>query len=242
MERTPIVCPDCGLRNPPGTTACLACNYPLSGAPGTGSAGRAFVPQRPRRARQPPPPPITTAMWLGVGVFAVAALLWVALSANVKRAQTRVEGASAEQLKHVEELQAALTSDSSAVDAHVHLANILYDTGNWPEAIVHYRAALRRDSTMVPVLVDLGVSYYNAGAPDSAERFFRQALRQDAHQPTAHFNLGIVYESRKDYSSALNAFHLALQSDPPEELKQAVLQAMQRVQAAAGKPAPPLPQ
>jgi hypothetical protein len=57
----------------------------------------------------------------------------------------------------------------------------------------------------------------------------------------ALFNLGIVNERRSNYPEALQYYHRALQTAPPEEMKQALIEAMQRVQKASGKTAPPLP-
>jgi tetratricopeptide (TPR) repeat protein len=123
----------------------------------------------------------------------------------------------------------------------VGLADILFDTGNWSEAIIHYRAAVRRDSSLVTAMVDMGVCYYNLSDADEAERLFRLALARDPHQPFALFNLGIVYERRKEPAEALKYFHQSLESAPPENMKQALLEAMKRVAAQTGKNAPALP-
>ena len=176
------------------------------------------------------------------GVLVAGCLLWVALSENVKRSrQADVEGANANQAKQAEELRAALARDSTNIDAHVALGNILYDTANWGEAIVHYKAALARDPSRVPVLVDLGVCYYNSSVADSALTYFQRALALDPHHPVAHFNMGVIYENRHQWKDALSQYHLALEADPTDDLKQSVIAAMQRVQQASGTSAPPLP-
>lgn len=245
MDQTPITCPDCGLRNPPGTRECLGCNYPLSeaaGPPGPeGGAGKPFVPKRPERPKRDRMEPVAMRLWMVFGVLAAASVLYIALQENVKRATPPVPGASAEQLQRADELRRELERDSTSVEARVALGNLLYDTANWSEAIRHYSFVVARDSTRVPVLVDLGVSYFNSGQAEVAEGYFRRALRHDPHQPVAHFNMGIVYENRKDSMAAMRAYHQALQSDPPEELKQEIIKAMQRVQQSAGRTAPPLP-
>ena len=95
------------------------------------------------------------------------------------------------------------------MDARIGLANILYNTSNWSEAIVHYRSAIRQDSSRATALVDLGVCYYNLGDAPDAERLFELALQRDPHQPVALFNLGIVSERRSDYAGAMKYFHRA---------------------------------
>jgi cytochrome c-type biogenesis protein CcmH/NrfG len=180
-------------------------------------------------------------LWLIFGIFAAMFVMWVAIKANVDRALEPIPGTDPAQQARADELRRALEQDSTNVETHVALGDVYYDTGNWPDAIVHYRAALRRDSTRATVLVDLGVSYYNLGDGQEAEKLFLAALRRDPHQPVALFNLGIVHERREEFDRALEYFHRALQSDPPEAMRQPLIEAMQRVQQATGRSAPPLP-
>jgi len=200
------------------------------------------LPPRPRPRRRRSAEPVVTRLYMIFGVLVAGCLLWVALSENVKRSrQADVEGANANQAKQAEELRAALARDSTNIDAHVALGNILYDTANWGEAIVHYKAALARDPSRVPVLVDLGVCYYNSSVADSALTYFQRALALDPHHPVAHFNMGVIYENRHQWKDALSQYHLALEADPTDDLKQSVIAAMERVQQASGTSAPPLP-
>jgi tetratricopeptide (TPR) repeat protein len=168
-------------------------------------------------------------------------LVFMAIQAGRQRDNPKVEGSNTEQQKMADEFRAALERDSTDVRARVGLADILFDTGSWAEAIVHYRSAVRRDSSLATAIVDLGVCYYNLSAPDEAERLFRLALARDPHQPFALFNLGIVYERRGDPEQALKYFHRSLESAPPEAMKQALVAAMQRLSKQTGRPAPPLP-
>jgi hypothetical protein len=50
-----------------------------------------------------------------------------------------------------------------------------------------------------------------------------------------------VYERREDYNEALRYFHRAMESDPPEGMKQPLVDAMMNVQKKLGIKAPPLP-
>lgn len=270
MSQT-IRCPDCGRSNPPGSTSCASCNFPLEPlsaastpsaaaassaagspdpTPATAPAGNAagtappesepviFL-KRPQRRIRSNSQAVT--LWLLFGFICAAAVVFTAIKANVDRLSEPVEGSSQEQQERADTFRAALAKDSTDVEAHIGLANVLYDTGNWPEAIVHYRAAIHRDSTRAPVLVDLGVCYFNLGDAAHAEELFLAALRRDPHQPVALFNLGIVAEHRKDYKAALQYYHRAMQSSPPEAMNQSLIEAMQRVQQATGTTAPRLP-
>ncbi|TMQ68327.1 MAG: tetratricopeptide repeat protein [Candidatus Eisenbacteria bacterium] len=176
------------------------------------------------------------------GALAVAVVIYMAIKANYERATAPIEGSSEAQQAAADSVLRAIERDSTDVTAHVRLANILFDTGNWSDAIVHYRAALRRDSSQVTAIVDLGVCYFNLGESDQAERHFELALAHDPHQPIALFNLGIVHEHRKDYRGALGYFHRALQSGPPDNMQQPLVEAITRIQRKTGTQAPPLPE
>jgi cytochrome c-type biogenesis protein CcmH/NrfG len=252
-----IRCPDCGHENPPGLDACAACGFPLDAeatarvggtsapvAPTPAPAGgepaespapaeEIFIPRpirRPLRPRANRANMMSTSLWLIFGSIAAIAVIGVAVKTNVDRASQPVEGSTPVQQASADSLLAAIQRDSTDVGARVRLADLLYDTANWPEAIVQYRAAIRMDSSLVGSIVDLGVCYYTLGEVDEAERHFLLALNRDPHHPVATFNLGIVHERRKDFKRALDYFHRALRSEPPEEMKQAVMAAMARIQ------------
>jgi tetratricopeptide (TPR) repeat protein len=195
---------------------------------------------RPRRPR--PQSNVALSIWLGAGAFLALILVVIALQATHERPSAPgVEGSNADQQKEADLFRDTLAKDSTNVQARVGLANILFDTGNWTEAIVHYRSAVRQDSSLVPAIVDMGVCYYNLSDTGEAEKLFALALARDPHQPYALFNLGIVYERREDYNEALRYFHRAMESDPPEGMKQPLVDAMMNVQKKLGIKAPPLP-
>ncbi len=246
----PVQCPDCGHVNPAGSTSCEACNFPLvpagppvatPAAPSPTHEAPVTIPRpRPRRPQRLQPQSLS--MWLMFAVVAAIAAIFAAIKPNLDRASQPVEGSSEEQQKHADEMRAVLAKDSSNVEAHVGLGNVLYDTGNWSEAIIHYRAAVNRDSARVPVLVDLGVCYFNLGDPQHARHLFELALQRDPHQPVALFNLGIVAEQAKDDRTALQFYHRAIESSPPEAMRQPLIDAMNRLQKKTGATPPPLPE
>ena len=262
-------CPDCGHPNPSGSTSCAACNFPLEAETGTASPGPSagaappeqsgpgpqatepasrpasepeiLLPRPVRRARPRPTSNQVLSLWLMFAFIAAAAVVYVAVKANLDRASQPVEGSNVDQQKQADQFRAALAKDSTNVEARIGLANILYDTGNWSEAIVQYRSAIRRDSTRTTAIVDLGVCFYNLGDSSEAEKLFNLALARDPHQAVALYNLGIVHERRNDFAGALSYYHRALESGPPEGMRQPLIDAMTRMQQKTGKVAPPLP-
>ncbi len=257
-----IRCPDCGRMNDAARESCAFCNHPLrergleaepsaretgataAPAPFAAPGSMLIPPRRPIRPRRPRPRgdnQTVLQLWLVFGTIGVAAVLWVAVQANIQRATQPVEGSSAAQQQFADSLFQALARDSNGVATHRALADVLYDTANWEQAIVHYRAAIRRDSSLATAMVDCGVCYFNLGHSDEAENLFDLALKRDPHQPVALFNLGIVYESRQENEKALSFFHRAMEAGPPESMRNVLQQHMQGLMEKLGKKAPPLP-
>lgn len=264
MTEPTQICPDCGHPNPRGAESCEHCNFPLvppaeaatpaAGAPEPAASRRATGPGRvpadpsiPRPLGHRRRPPRSTmdqqalSLWLFVGGFCVLLLLYFAVSANVKRQQPAVEGSNTQQQQAANLARAAIAQDSTNVAARVALADVLYDTGNWSEAIIHYRSAVAHDSSQVMALVDLGVCYYNLSEANEAQRLFRLALARDPHQPVAWFNLGILAEHREEYDEALRYYHSAMQSAPPENMQQPLADAVKRIAEKTGRKPGPLP-
>lgn len=251
-----VICPSCGYRNSGGASACDSCNFPLelpplaaaaadrpSGAPGP--AGSTEFP-RPNTLRRPqrrgsPLQGQSVWLWLLFGTFAAGILVWTGIQSFRDRNQIQthaIAGSNPQQQSYADSARAALAADSTNIGAQIALANVLYDTGNWDEAIIHYKAALRRDSTRVAPMVDLGVCYYNLGAARDAEALFHQALRIDPRQPIALFNLGIVSDRRGETAVAQKYYRDALEHAPSDEFKATITAAMQRMaqkSAPAGK-------
>jgi TPR repeat protein len=237
-----------GTMPPAGSTVASATGTTEAGsgagppAPASHAAEPVIVIPRPvRRPRaRPPASGMSLSLWLFFGSVMVAVLLWTAIN-GFHSSNTPVEGANERQQSEADSVRGVLAKDSTNVDAQIALGDILYDTGNWKDAIAHYDAGIARDSSRSNALVDAGVSWYNLSNPTEAERYFRLALSRDPHQPVALFNLGVVYESRQDWDAALEFYHRALQSGPPEGMKQPLMDHMQQVLQKSGKRAPPLP-
>jgi len=266
-ESSEVRCPDCGTFNPPDQESCARCNFPLRPAQSATPADEApraaevpaaappdppaaaepeiriEVPERLRQARAKrrlQDPSLT--LWLVIGALGVIALLYIGLRGFRDSNMPQVEGARPEQQARAEEVMRAIQEDSTNVAARVAFGDLLYDTGNWTEAIVHYRAAVRMDSTQVEALVDLGVCYYNLGFSDLARTHFESALARNPQQTIALFNMGILSEHSEDLEAALGFFHRSLQTQPPEPLRAPIVEAIARVQQKLGRTAPPLPE
>lgn len=251
----PVICPDCGARNPAPAEACSQCNFPLTGVPRPGASPAPAAPEpaasvrdfergpRPARPRPPRPAamqPVQMQLWLVAGVAVVLGVLYFAAQGFQKTNTPVVAGASPQLQQRADLARATLAKDSTNLMARVELANVLYDTANWSEAIVHYKSALRLDPMRSTTVVDLGVCYYNLGQFAAAETLFTHALTLDPKQFIALFNLGIVAESQDQHEKATTYFHRAMEANPPEDMKQMLVEHLQTVMGKTGKTAPPL--
>lgn len=230
-------------------TACSNCNFPLDpeiAAPEPAEpAVRGFEPNirrvRPIRPRPPraPQQALQTQLWVILGAMAVLIILFTAFQGfRQNNPPPAVPGAMAEQQQVADIARAELAKDSTNVNARIALANILYDTGNWAEAVIHYRSAQRTDPDRVETIVDLGVCYFNLSQPEEASAQFMRALELNPNHPVALFNMGIVSESQNKLEDALEYYHRALQANPPENMRPPLEQSIQRVMTKQASPAP----
>ncbi len=247
-----IRCPDCGHLNPPGSESCEHCNFPLTGLPTAAKPTREAapptteppipMPPRPRRPpRQRPTTSTSTTLWLFFGTVCAGIVIFIAFKGFKENNSQPIEGSSQQQMQTADQARAVLAKDSTNVEAHITLGDVLYDTGNWPDAIVHYRAALNRDSSRVNAMVDLGVCYFNLGDARTATQLFQLALQRSPNQPVALFNMGIVSERQGEFKAALSYFHRAMNAGGGDEnLRRSVIDAMERTTKESGMKAPPL--
>jgi len=241
-----IRCPSCGTENAAGAEACAQCNFPLAEKAAATPAPEpefAFDPGPrpvPRRTRPDAMQPIQMQLWLFAGIAVVMGILYFAAQGFWNSNAKPVEGAAPQQQQRADAARAVLEKDSTNLVARIELANVLYDTGNWSEAIVHYKSALRLDPNRATTVVDMGVCFYNLGKFAEAESLFQRAIVLDPHQAVAMFNLGIIAEAQERWDEALVQYHRAMQSGPPEGMKPILEQHIQAAMAKTGKTPPPL--
>src|SRR5262249_50064023 len=176
-----------------------------------------------RRSRPNAMEPVQMQLWLITGVAVVLGIVYFAFQGfwKTNAAGAGIAGARPEQQQRADQARAALAQDSTNIGARIALADVLYDTGNWSEAIIHYRSASRLDPRRATTLVDLGVCYYNLSAFGIAESLFTRAVAIDPRQPMALFNLGVVAETNGSYERALEYFRQAQVANPPAVRPQA---------------------
>jgi len=124
-----------------------------------------------------------------------------------------------------QELQAyrnVLASDPKNIRANTELANRLYDTGRYADAIPYYQQAFALDPKNVSVSTDLATALYYAGRADDALAQFDRSLSLDPKHAQTLFNVGIVKrDAKNDPQGAIAAWErlLAIAPDYPDAPK-----------------------
>lgn len=93
----------------------------------------------------------------------------------------------------IPELQKAIELRPDLVEARVHLANYLLESGNAQDASGLLEAALRYDSVNVLARLNLGDAYRLLGKTAEAQRELDWVVKTDPSVAQAHYNLGLLY-------------------------------------------------
>ncbi len=111
-------------------------------------------------------------------------------------------------------LQEAVSTSPTDIDARRHLAEVLWQTGDHRDAVVHMEAAVRLDPRNAPTVVRSGEMLLAVGAVDSAAERAQQAIALDATLAGAWALRGRVYRQRDDAPRALADLQQALRFSP----------------------------
>jgi tetratricopeptide (TPR) repeat protein len=117
----------------------------------------------------------------------------------------------------------------------LNAGNLLFDHGQFKQAVPYYQRALKVMGENPNVLNDIGVAYRRLKQPEKAVEYFRRARKADpGHAPSA-LNLGItLFHDLNDHEGALEAWeeYLALNpNDPNTQMIRQVVEQLRKDQA-----------
>jgi Tfp pilus assembly protein PilF len=93
----------------------------------------------------------------------------------------------------IPELQKAIELRPDLVEARVHLANYLLESGNATEAAALLETAIKYDALNVLARLNLGDAYRLLGRTADAQRELDWVVKTDPSVAQAHYNLGLLY-------------------------------------------------
>ncbi|MFN8673231.1 MAG: tetratricopeptide repeat protein [Candidatus Sericytochromatia bacterium] len=94
----------------------------------------------------------------------------------------------------VQKYKDALAKNPKDTEALTGLANMYYDSGQYPKAIEHYKKVIEIDEKNSNVQSDLGTAYFYTKDLKNAEVHLKKALEFDEKNLNARYNLGVVYK------------------------------------------------
>jgi cytochrome c-type biogenesis protein CcmH/NrfG len=153
---------------------------------------------------------------------------------------------SPEQMQKMADTQAApliekLKADPSNASLLANIANVYYDTQQYPTAIEYYQRTLKVEPANAAVRTDMATAYWYTGDADTAIAEFQKSLSYEPNKANTLFNLGIVeWQGKMDIDKATAAWQKLLATNPNYEAKDKVLELMAQAKKHSGvKPGTP---
>ena len=107
-----------------------------------------------------------------------------------------------------------LSKDSESIQLNIEMGNLLFDAGEFDQAIPFYQKALTRDSGNIAVQIDLAVCYFNLRQIDQAILEMDKALKIDPSHPKGLFNMGIIYYNIGDFDKVREYWQRLISINP----------------------------
>lgn len=118
----------------------------------------------------------------------------------------------------IKQLRDYLQRHPDDTDHWIQLGNLLFDNGNFADAVKPYTEALRLQPENPDVRTDLGVCLFNTGMNDEAILQFERALQYAPDHITATFNLGIVHKRMGRTQSAVQYWRKIIRLGPDTDI------------------------
>ena len=96
----------------------------------------------------------------------------------------------------------------------LELANLLYDMGDWQQAVAEYHQVLERQPQLVGVRLQLGKMLQIMGREKEAVEIYEKALFYFHNEGTQHHINGLIAVCRDESQKAIIAFNLATRLEP----------------------------
>lgn len=122
---------------------------------------------------------------------------------------------SEQQVQAIAHLEQEVTGDPEKFQAWTQLANLYYDTGQYPKAVKAYETSLKLHSGNANIWTDLGVMYRRTNQPQKAIEAFDKATAMEPSHEYSRMNKGIVLMyDLNDVDGAIEAWEGLLKINP----------------------------
>jgi tetratricopeptide (TPR) repeat protein len=96
----------------------------------------------------------------------------------------------------------------------LELADLLYETGNWQQAVAEYRQVISRQPELIDVRLQLGKILQLMGLEKEAIEIYEKALLLSENEGTQNHIKGLIAVCRSESQKAIIAFNLAAALEP----------------------------
>lgn len=120
-------------------------------------------------------------------------------------------------LMNIQLLKDQLQKNPNDLEHLIQLGNLLYDSGDFKNAIEPYGKALSINPANNNVRNDYAVCFFNSGNPEQAIKELNTVLASEKNNITATFNLGIIYSNIGKMELARNYFRRVIELQPNSE-------------------------
>ncbi len=110
--------------------------------------------------------------------------------------------------------QNALKADPSAVSAYGTMGAVLYEQGQYDEAIKYFNLLYQAGDKRSEIVSALGAAYAAKGDYNKALNYVNEALKSNPTNVAALTTLGGIYYSKKEYQKAVDTYTKALKIVP----------------------------
>lgn len=135
-------------------------------------------------------------------------------------------------------LMKKLDANPADVETLRALADLYFQSGDYPTAASWQRKILDRNPKDITALLTLGVALFNNQDLAGAEQQWLKVVELDPKQPEAHYDLGFLYLSKSppDTAKAKAAWAKVIEIAPGSELAKTVTSHMDGLQNASPSP------
>ena len=116
--------------------------------------------------------------------------------------------------KAADESQMAMTIDPTLLESRRARGYVLWNTGNWQEAVTEYKAALAINDKIADLHMALGYNYHSLGEYDQAVQSFLQAYALNPTDPMAPFEISRTYSTVGDFTQSVQYADQAVKTEP----------------------------
>lgn len=138
---------------------------------------------------------------------------------TTQTATSQQNNMSDQQIQAIAHLEQEVTGNPDKFQAWTQLANLYFDTGQYPKAVKAYEKSLELHSGNANIWTDLGIMYRRTKQPQKAIEAFDKAIVMDPSHIYSRLNKGIVLlYDLNDYDGAINAWENLLKMNPEAKM------------------------